>query len=189
MSNKKLLEDKIKKELPDIVKKIKDGDSSAKEDFSVLLLPYIRFLIKKFANSLDKAEELDSLANLITVRLLYLKLDKIDMSKSFVGYICRTVNNYCIDEIIKTTRKKRKAKLVSEVYLNNVGVSEPQFSPEFEIQSSFTKEDSEIIELFFLQDKTYKEISVLTGRPITQIKSTIEESIRVYRDSQTLTSD
>lgn len=183
MSKKKLLEDKIKKDLPDIVKKIKDGDSSAREEFSVLLFPYIQFLIKRFANSLDKAEEVDSLANLILVRLLYLKLDKIDMSKSFVGYICRTVNNYCIDEIIKTTRKKRKATLLSDVHLKSVAVSEPQFSPEFEIESSFTKEDGEIIELYFLQNKTYKEISTLTGKPLIHIKNTIEQSIRVYGDS------
>lgn len=183
MSKKKLLEQQLKKDLPDIVKRIKDGDSDAKEEFSVLLFPYIRLLILRYISSLDIMEEVDSLANLILTRILFLKLDKLDMSKSFVGYICRTVNNYCIDEIIKTTRKKRKAKRVSDTCLNNVGIREPIVSPEFEISSTFNEEDSQVIDMYFLQDRTYKEISILTGKPVTQIKDTIEQSIRVYRDS------
>lgn len=183
MSNKKILEKLLKEKLPTIIQRIKDGDSSAKEEFSVLLLPYIKLLILKFIPSLDITEDPGSLAGLIICKIIN-KIEKIDMNASFLGYICTLVNNQCIDEIRKKNagHRPKTIRLADDIW-NKILPYQQESSIDFYINDLFNKEDANIISLYYLHSKSFEEISTITGQPVEQIKETIEQSLRIYEDS------
>ena len=59
-----------------------------------------------------------------------------------------------------------------------------ELSPEFYIESNFLPEESEIIKLFFLQKKNYKEIRDLTGYKIADISRIIEDIKEITYNEQ-----
>jgi DNA-directed RNA polymerase specialized sigma24 family protein len=183
MLDKQALESKLKEALPILINKIlKEGCSSAKEEFSSLLFPYIIYLLDRHKNVIEPADTVSSTAGWIIFKILS-KLDKIDLNKSVIGYISTITNNYCID-LFRKSRMKKRFYVKEELHSFIPGSSDVDLSVEFYIDSNFVKEDSEIIKLFFLHKKDYKEISELTGHTICKISKTIEDTKEIIYNEQ-----
>lgn len=176
INKKKKLEEKLKKELPPVIKKIVSGDSSAKEEFAEILLPYVELLIWRYKASID--EEPDSLANLLVCRFLQ-RLDKFDLSKSILGYICTSVNNYCVD--IYRKKKSREKRIKNSEYKPSNKYYDT-LSIETSLRDSFNEEDYMMVSLYFIDNKTHKEISDLTGYPLNRVKETLDNAESIYRN-------
>jgi hypothetical protein len=170
---KKKLEEDIRIALPALVKRFQGGDSSAKEDIAILLLPYVEFIVNKYKDSIKDHPK--SMAGWITTRIIN-RLDKIDMQKSFVGFICRSTINYCIDRYRTVRRKKYKTVeyLPNKNYDLSFNSVNDEESIRFYLEGVFTKNDAEVLDLYYLQNKTFHEISCITGYPELEIKETIE---------------
>jgi RNA polymerase sigma factor (sigma-70 family) len=173
---KKKLEEKLKVDLPPIIKKIISGDSSAKEEFAEILLPYVELLIWRYKGSIDEIPT--SLAGLLVCRFLE-RLDKFDLSKSVLGYICTSVNNYCIDLYRK--KRSRDNRIKNSQYKPKVDYYDT-LSIDTSLKDVFTEEDYNIISMFHIDNKTQKEISDLTGYPIQRVKETLDHAEAIYRD-------
>lgn len=183
-SNKSNLEANLKKVLPDIITKIKqEEDSSLREEFSSLLFPYIIDILRKYKYVIEPADTIESTAGWIILKILN-NLEKIDLSKSVVGYITTTTNNYCIDLIRKSKMQKYYLKDDYIHYKKNSLASSLENSPEFFIDSNFLSNESEIIKLFFLEKKNYKEIRDLTGYTIADISKIIEDIKEITYNEQ-----
>lgn len=174
---KKKLEQALKLSLPPLIKALQDGDSSKKEEFAVLLFPYIKILVRKFSRSLE--EDPSSIAGEVIVKLIT-KIKLIDLNKSVLGFIARTSINYCIDAL---NSKKVKMKghinrgekplygLIedSDIYSN---LSDENI--DFYIASNFSEVDAQIVALYFIDQKSLSEISAITGQSEQVISETIE---------------
>jgi DNA-directed RNA polymerase specialized sigma24 family protein len=174
MTTKKKLEDKLKASLPSLLKKYQDGDSTVKEEIAVLLLPYVRLLVNKYKRTID--DDAESLSGYIVTRIIN-KAINIDLKKSIIGYICRSTINYCIDMHRKFVRSPNKKKISYEQYKpydsqehNYIDLSNLQFL----LDCNFTKSDAQVLGMFYLQGKDYKEISTVTGQSITEVQEIIQ---------------
>ncbi len=174
LSKRKKLEQELKVSLPPLIDKIKNGDSSAKEELTVLILPYIRIVINKFAKSL---ETLDSLAGWIAFRIVS-KAHKIDTTKSVIGYVVRSATNYCLDQLKYNSAKKRvpdQTKLLNVITYSSVG-NQSETLPDtikFLIESSFNEVDSKIL-ISYINGVSIPDISVLSGQPEDYVIETVQ---------------
>ena len=172
LSLRKKLERELKEALPPIIEKLKNSESSLKEELAVLLLPYVKVVIKKFQKSI---ESVDSLAGWITFRIIS-KVHKIDSSKSILGYIVSSATNYCLDQVRHSSRKKRlpAAAYVGIEYVKDIqSVSPTSDSIRFLIESSFNESDSEIL-ISYIEGLTIPQISVLTGQSEDYVLETVQ---------------
>ncbi len=175
MSSLKLkLEADIRSALLVLVTKYRNGDTSVREDIAVLLLPYVKLIVTKYKSSI-KDDPL-SMAGWIITKLLN-KIDKIDMTKSYVGFICRMAINECIDTYRGLSRKK-SVKVVNTTktsWNTDTSYTPASYSEdvEFYLEDIFNPADLEVISMYHIQNKTFKEISVITGQSELQIKETL----------------
>jgi DNA-directed RNA polymerase specialized sigma24 family protein len=173
MTAKKKLEDKLKASLPSLIKKYQSGDSSVKEEIAVLLLPYVRLLVNKYKRTID--DNPDSLAGFIVARIIS-KCPNIDLTKSIVGYICRSTINYCIDMHRKFVRSLNSKKVSYEEfkpYDTHTNTETEISTLQFILDSNFNKQDASILGMYYLQGKNYKEISTATGQSIEDLQEII----------------
>jgi RNA polymerase sigma factor (sigma-70 family) len=176
MTPKRRIELNLKETLPPLIESIKNGDSSAREELAVLLLPYIKLLVRKYEKVID--DDIESLSGWITTRIIT-KIDSIDTKKSIVGYIAKCAINYCIDLCRKYNRSLRKTtknfdQLTYEEFYNNLQSStiEEGLVESF-ITENFTSTDAQIVSLYYVQNKTLSEISIVTGQPEEIIQETV----------------
>lgn len=176
MTSKKILEEELKKTLPPVIQKLKSGDSSAQDEFAVLVLPYIKILLITFGKQIEYP---DSTAGWVVMKLLR-NIKNIDATKSVVGFITTTTNNYCID-ICRENKRKAKGNLVyidTDILADNEKISEqPTNTGDFIIDHNFTTLDADIIKMYYLENKTTKDISSSTGeteRYINEVISTFK---------------
>lgn len=177
MKKKQQLEQELKQRLPDLITKLKNGDSSVKEEFAILLLPYVTLLCKKFAKFIE--DEALSLAGIIITRLIN-KVEKIDLSKSVIGFIARTTINYCIDRNRYKNFKCRKKTQLGSDPLNKIWVDNGTYFANYNsenidtyLEDSFSEIDAQIISLYFVDSKSFKEISAITGQPEKDVMETV----------------
>lgn len=164
MHHKKELEELIKKELPDIIKQIRNGDGLAKDRFAILVIPYISFLIRRYKKSIN--DDLGSTANWIAFKLIS-AIDKFNLDKPVVGYITTATNNYCLDMIKANNRLKRSAKLQP---LNENIIMTKKLNP---IDKLFSDEDNEIY-LSYVDGYSIYEIAASTGTPVVEVERIIQ---------------
>lgn len=173
MTNMNSMQVQLNAVLPELIKDIRNGSSSAREEFAVYLLPFVKLIIDKYKATID--DDPESLAGLIITNLL-INLDKIDLSKSVLGYISTTVNNKCIDLHRKTKRIATHYNPVSydKQYLPapDQGATNSE-ELQFWIDSNFSINDAEIINLYYIQNKSFDQIASITGQPVAEIKETI----------------
>lgn len=177
MKKKQQLEQELKDKLPDLITKLKNGDSSVKEEFAILLLPYVTLLCKKFAKFIE--DEAMSLAGIVITRLIN-KIEKVDLSKSVLGFIARSTINYCIDRNRYKNFKCRKKDNLGEDALRKIGVGSGAYFSNYDnesietyLEDSFNELDSQIISLYFIDSRSPQEISAITGQPEKEIMETV----------------
>lgn len=173
MNQKLKLQEKINKDLPDLIKKYIGGDSSVEDEIAVLLLPYVRLIINKYKNSIN--DDLDSLAGIITTRIIK-KIHNIDLNKSFIGYISRSTINYCIDIYRKFKRTPEKKVISYEDYASY----DVDTSSSFDVDSikellheRFSREDARILSYYYIEGLAIDQISSLTGQSHNSIQETV----------------
>ena len=93
----------IKEQLPGLISAIQSGDIEAQEEFSKLLLPYLKAVLYRYRATID--DDVESLAGFIITKLIN-GIHDIDMGRSPMSYIDTITNNQAIDQHRKYTRNK-----------------------------------------------------------------------------------
>lgn len=169
---KKQLQRKLEPILPRLIERVKSGDSSAREELAAVLLPYVKVVIGKYQVSGDTNE---SLAGWIVAKLLN-NIQKIDTSKSLLGFIATLARNEAIDRIRYENSAVRKLSKEDLTDYSSYAASKPNIPDteiRFLIESCFSPLDSEIVSSFHLDNKTIQEISAATGEPEDYIVETL----------------
>lgn len=178
VSRKKQLETQLNKILPDIIKKIKEGDLSQQDKFASVILPYVSLLLTKHSAVVECKE---SEAGWLVMKILN-KLKNIDIKRPILGYIVNCVNNHCIDLIRKKNRKKYT---VDKDYLKDKYKKETFIDLDLDnyISETFDKDLSEIIELKYIENKTTRQVADITGQPMVSINRKLREIEKIaYND-------
>jgi hypothetical protein len=178
ISKKKQLELHLNKTLPDIIKKIKGGDSSVEDEFASLLLPYISLLLIKHNKVI---ECIQSEAGWVIMKLLN-KIQNIDLNRPILGYIVNCTNNHCIDLLRKQNRKRYKVdkQFLKEKYKKETFID---LSVKDYINENFDLDLSSIIELRYIDNRTVREVADITGQTISSIREKIKKIEEVvYND-------
>ncbi len=179
ISRKKQLETQLNKVLPDIITKIKGGDSSLKDEFASLLFPYVSLLLVKHNKVIECPQ---SEAGWIIMKLLN-RIQNIDLSRPVLGYVVNCTNNHCIDLLRKNNRKKYKVdkqylkdKYKKETYIEhslmdaNISVSAIEY-----INQNFDNDLSKIVELTYINNLTPRQVADVTGETLTSVKQKIKQ--------------
>tara|TARA_R110002074_G_scaffold402324_1_gene607108 strand:- start:170594 stop:171160 length:567 start_codon:yes stop_codon:yes gene_type:complete len=180
--SKAILDKKVKEALPSIISKVQGGDAEARNEFAVLLLPYIKKLIAKYRPTLD--DEVESLSGAIIMKLLD-KIHTIDLSKSPIGFITRTAINAAIDQ----HRKYKVNKVHNTVeyqafrdYDTSYHVSgmctDTVEGAENLLKDFLCEDDAEIVSKFYLHNMSLEDIAQETGYEIKDIEHTIDYARR-----------
>lgn len=174
MSTRKTLEAKLKSELPSLIDKIKSGDASSKEDFAILVFPYVKRVLIDRINKEGRHEvmsEIPSMAGWITTKVLR-SVDRIDIKNSIVGYIATTAVNYYIDVYYKSSMKFRSnthSQLDLDLLPSNIG---DPLNPSIDFFISGDEEQD--ILLYYMDGLSIEEIEAKTGASISLIEEVIE---------------
>lgn len=180
MTSRKEMVESLKAKLPDIILDIRTGNESAKDDFATLLSPYIRSVVYKYKNTID--EDLDGLVNYIIAKLIY-NINDIDLDKPVMSYITRTAINQAIDQHRKYTNNKANDTIEYQAfrdydtseYLTGIDISSLE-----DIKSSLgtylEKDQVDLIDLFYLQNKSTSEIAELTGNSLNYTTKAIKNA-------------
>jgi hypothetical protein len=168
---KEKLENELKVSLPPLVIKLQEGDSSVKDEFASLVLPYIQVLMKAYTKAI---ESIPSESGWVVMKLLK-RIKNIKPDKSVVGYITTTTNNHCIDLYRGQKRKKRAMDKAVEL----LEIAHPStlinLTPEFYIDSTTSPDQSEILKYFYVENLDVNEIAALTGETKKYVRSVIED--------------
>lgn len=163
--------------------------TSYKETFNnqfvgILYERYGHLVLGLCFNYLKNKDDASDAVSQIFVKLLEdLKKHKISFFKSWLYVYSK---NYCLMEL-----RKRQSSLKRELDLNENTVmlmdySDPEHLKEKESQiermekaiAALNKEQKTCIELFYLQNKSYNEIVVITGYSANDVKSYIQNGKR-----------
>ena len=169
MTKRRALQDSLKAALPGLINRIRSGDLPAKEEFAVILLPFVTLLVNKYRHTID--DEVESVAGLVITKLLN-GLDKINLEKSVLGYVVTTTNNYCIDRHRRTKRISKQYKPI-EMIDKYTSIEDNNSTPEFLIDSHFCETDAEVLGMYYIKGMSLEEISIQTGSPIAELQETI----------------
>jgi RNA polymerase sigma-70 factor (ECF subfamily) len=102
----------------------------------------------------------------------------------FKSWLYITVRNYCLMQI--RSQKNRKFQEISPRLMESDAMLHPDEEPELESNLSklegcierLVSEQKHCVQLFYLQQKCYKEITVLTGFDLNSVKSYIQNGKR-----------
>lgn len=114
---------------------------------------------------------------------LVAKLHKHEV-ENFKSWLYTLAKNHCLMQLrtprnLKTTALKGDNMQSEEmVHLNGVMEKEENFRKLDECLQTLAAGQKEAIELFYLQQKCYKEIAVLTGQDVNKVRSYIQNGRR-----------
>ena len=129
----------------------------------------------------DRDESKDAVMQLFEKLIQTLRNHEVDNFKSWL-YV--TTRNYCLMQI-----RARKGKFTHELspeFMENQVLLHPEDEPELEGNltrlekciETLINEQKQCIQLFFLQEKCYKDIAQFTGFDLNQVKSFIQNGKR-----------
>lgn len=150
------------------LEKIKEAKSGNKEAFEEILMENIDYFYK-IAYTILKNEEDASDAISNTVLKAYTKIKQLQKDEFFKTWITKILKNECYDII----RKNKKIVYIEEYKQENLKYShekEEQVDIKKAIQS-LNENLSEIVILYYIQDKSIAEISKILKIPQGTVKS------------------
>ncbi|MBN2350039.1 MAG: sigma-70 family RNA polymerase sigma factor [Bacteroidales bacterium] len=134
-----------------------------------------------------KDEELSKDAVMDIYEILIEKLKKHNVT-SFKSWLYTVVKNYCLMYIRSKEARRKISSQVDRNFLIEFMEFEEEMHPDNEQMNylelleeaigSLNREQGECIKLFYFEDKSYKEISVLTGHTLIKVKSHIQNGKR-----------
>jgi len=122
----------------------------------------------------------DAVLNIYEELITKVKKHEID---NFKGWLYQVAKNHCLMKL-RSNKKKgvnidvSVVQLVENVHLNGEIEKEENFKQLQYCLGQLVAQQKEAIELFYLQQKCYKEISALTGLEINNVKSYIQNGRR-----------
>lgn len=139
----------------------------------------------------DEEEAKDTVMQLFEELIPKLRQHKVENFKAWLGMVAR---NYCLMELRKKTVEVSNFELNTheedESISNNfmeISSSE-HHTDSFDLEQNLTKledclqtlnlEQKQSVELFFMQEKTYQEVSQLTGFEVNKVKSYLQNGKR-----------
>ncbi|WP_432712304.1 RNA polymerase sigma factor [Pedobacter sp.] len=154
-------------------------------DLEVLSQLYSRYMHLVYGVCLKylQDEELskDAVMQIFEELVLKLKIHEVQNFKSWLHVLCR---NYCLMAL----RKSSKNKMVSLedtfventefVHLTADDTKENQLSMMEKCMETLPEEQRICVDLFYLQEKCYKEIAEMTGYDLLKVKSYIQNGKR-----------
>lgn len=114
---------------------------------------------------------------------LTLKLRKHEV-ENFKGWLYTLTKNYCLMQLRSSNHLQTKEldpdrmQLMEDVHLNGMLEKESQLDGLEKCIETLAAEQRTAIELFYLQDKCYKEISAITGTEWNKVRSLIQNGRR-----------
>jgi RNA polymerase sigma factor (sigma-70 family) len=114
---------------------------------------------------------------------LVAKLPKHEVD-NFKSWLYTLAKNYCLMQLrtpknLKTTEFKAESmQLEEEVHLNGIQLKEENFQKLERCLETLSIEQKKAVELFYLQNKCYKEISEATGIEWNKVRSFIQNGRR-----------
>lgn len=157
-----------------LVKKAKKGD----DDSFYKLMQHYRVQLYRIALSYLKNED-DAVEAIqeVTYRA-YRSIKKLKQPNYFSTWLTRILLNYCHDEV-----RKRKRVIVTDEFINYLGISEDSY--EFELIDALSKIDEryrEVISLKYFHDLKFKEIADLIERPEGTVKTWHYKGLNYLRE-------
>ena len=154
-------------------------------DLNVLGILYNKYMHLVFGvcvNYLkDEEESRDAVMQIFEELVVKLRVHEVQNFKSWLHVLAR---NYCLMAI----RKKSKSNTVSleDVVMENIefvhldieDAKETKLTIMEKCMESLTEEQRVSVDLFYLQEKCYKEIVDVTGYDLTKVKSYIQNGKR-----------
>lgn len=154
-------------------------------DLEVLAELYQRYMDVLYAVCLKYLKETEPSKDAVIAVFeeLALKLNKHDV-ENFKGWIYTLTKNYCLMQLRSSKLLKTKEldlnrmQLTEDVHLNGVFEKEAQLNGLAKCMETLAKDQRTVVELFYLQDKCYKEISEATGTDWNKVRSLIQNGKR-----------
>lgn len=165
----------------ELIKKYKQTD-----DLDYLAALYNRYLhliftvALKYVNVKEDAED-------ISIEIFQLLQDKLpeEEIKNFGGWLHIVTKNQCLMHLRSTKRTKQKEidfagfmEISQEGHHNNEEILELDLKKLEDCIKSLNKEQKRCVELFYKQEKCYKEITNLTGFEPKKVKSFLQNGKR-----------
>jgi RNA polymerase sigma factor (sigma-70 family) len=122
----------------------------------------------------------DAVINIYEELIIKVKKHEID---NFKGWLYQLAKNHCL---MKLRSQKRQpvnvdisvVQLAENVHLNGELEKEENFKQLQYCLGQLGQEQKQIVELFYLKEKCYKEIATLTGLEINNVKSYLQNGRR-----------
>ena len=139
----------------------------------------------------DEDEAKDTVMALFEELIPKLRIHEVENFKPWLGMVTR---NYCLMELRKKTVEVSIFEVINDEEDENISNSFMEFSisehhtDSLDLEHNLSKledcmktlnqEQKQSIELFFMQEKTYQEVSQLTGFEVNKVKSYLQNGKR-----------
>ncbi len=139
----------------------------------------------------DEEEAKDTVMALFEELIPKLRQHEVENFKAWLGMVTR---NYCLMELRKKTVEISNYEVINDNEDENISnnfmeISTSEHHPDsFNLEQNLTKledclktlnlEQKQSVELFFMQEKTYQEVSELTGFEVNKVKSYLQNGKR-----------
>lgn len=155
------------------------------EDLSIVGVLYDRYTALTFGVCLkylkDREESRDAVMQIFEKLIVTLKEHDI---KVFKGWLYVTARNHCLMQI--RSKKGKNYEGLSPFLMETGGNGHQEQGPEIEADltklekciETLANEQKQCVQLFYLQEKCYKEITESTGYDINKVKSYIQNGKR-----------
>ena len=141
----------------------------------------------------DKFKAQDAVMNIFELIIKELKKHKVENFKSWLYTVSK---NYCLQEIRKNQTKLKKSEafevfykesmeIEDENHLNNKKTKEKQLNKLEKALKLLKYEQKVCLTQFYLENKTYAEISLETGYTLNEVKSYIQNGKRNLKNKMT----
>lgn len=129
----------------------------------------------------DREESKDAVMQIFEKLVIALRTHEVE---HFRGWLYATARNHCLMQI--RASKNRKFEEIGQADMETASALHPEDGFEAELNMSrlekcleeLVKEQKECVRLFYLQQKCYKEITVITGFDDNKVKSYIQNGKR-----------
>lgn len=143
-------------------------------------MPLVYGLCLKYLK--DEAKSEDAVMQIFESLIEKLRVHEVN---NFKGWLYTLARNHCLMELRKrsryTTVDIEDHVMESDVFLHqnqDEGVSEEEFAMMESCLNSLNEEQRRCIQLFYLEQKCYKEVAELTGYDLGKVKSYIQNGKR-----------
>ncbi|MFH1320747.1 MAG: sigma-70 family RNA polymerase sigma factor [Bacteroidota bacterium] len=136
----------------------------------------------------NEADSEDGVMEIFEKLLTDLKQHKVE---NFKGWLYSVTKNHCLMKLRKQKRLSEKEPLdilypesmefPEDLHLNDSIVKEMQLNNLEKALTKLSKEQRQCVELFYLQEKCYKEVAEETNYSLMQVKSFIQNGKRNLR--------